>query len=250
MSRYLSSFLITTLIYGGIFGVIFFSWDKKVEFTDKTKEAKRIEVSLVTLSKPTPPKLSPITPPIKEPQEEPKEEPKKEEKKIEPPKEILTKEEAVVAKEPPKVIPKPKKVVEKKIVKKTKPTKKIKKVAKKTPKSNPSKAKKSIITKKSKRNAKELAQKKNLYFASLTRKINRHKSYPNIAKRRGIEGSIKVKFTLTSSGELQNITILSGPKVFHRSTKSAIERSLPYAPPKGVFNSTISFTISVEYKLI
>ncbi|MBN2826073.1 MAG: energy transducer TonB [Campylobacterales bacterium] len=249
MSRYFGSFLLTSLIYGGLFTLILYTWDKKIEFTDKTKEARSIEVSLVTLPKPTPEKPAPITPPQEE-EPEPKEEPKKVEEKIkkEIPQEVK-KEEAVVKKEIPKIEPKSKKVVEKKIVKKE-VKKKPKKVALKRPPSNPSNATKSIITKKSNTNAKELAQKKNLYFTTLKNKINSNKSYPNIAKRRGMEGRVKVSFTLSSSGKLINITILSGPKVFHSATRSAIERSLPYAPPKGVFNSTISLTMSVDYKLI
>ncbi|MEA2029418.1 MAG: TonB family protein [Campylobacterota bacterium] len=246
MNRYLSSFLLTLGLYMGLFAVVLFSWDKKVEFTDKTLEAKRIEVSLVSLPKPAPAKPAPITPPVEE-QPNPKEEPKKEEpKKVE-------KVEEVIPKPLPKIEPTAKKIVKKKpvkkIVKKIK-KKETKKVVKKQRNSNPKNAQKSIITKNSKNSSKALAQKRNLYFANLKRKINRNKSYPRIAKRRGMQGSVKVRFMISSSGKLLNIKILSGPKVFHSSTKSAIKRSLPYAPPKGVLKSNTPLTISVDYKLI
>jgi len=245
MNRYFSSFLITTVLYSALIASIVTVWDKKVEFTDKTQEAQRIEVSLVSLPKPTPPKPAPITPPIEEVKPQPKEEPKK-----------IEKVEEVIEKPLPKPEPKAKKIVKKKpkkpvkkIVKKIK-KKKTQKVVKKQPKSNPKNAQKSIITKKSKNSSKQLAQKRNLYYATLKRKINRNKSYPRIAKRRGMQGSVKVRFTISPSGKLVNIKILSGPKVFHSSTKDAIKRSLPYAPPKGVLKGSTPLTISVDYKLI
>lgn len=242
MNRYLSSFLITTVLYLALVASVVTVWDKKVEFTDKTQEAKRIEVSLVSLPKPTPPKPAPITPPVEEEKPQPKEEPKK-----------VEKVEEVIEKPLPKPEPKAQKIIKKepvkKIVKKVE-KKKNQKVVKKQPKSNPKNAQKSIITKKSNSNAKELAQKKNLYYASLKRKINRNKSYPKIAKRRGMQGSVKVRFTISPSGKLVDIQILSGPKVFHASTKDAIKRSLPYAPPKGVLKGSTPLTISVDYKLI
>jgi protein TonB len=251
MNRYLSSFLLTLGLYLGLFVVVLFSWDKKVEFTDKTKEAKSVQVTLVALPKPAKP--TPPTPPVEEtqPKEEPQEKPIEEPKKIE-------KIEPKVEEELKAPLPTPKKVVKKEPIKK-KPVKKIvkkktkkptKKLAKKQRKSNPKRAKKSIITKKSKSSSKKLAQKRNLYYATLKRKINRNKSYPRVAKRRGMQGSVKVKFTLSSGGSLKNIIIVSGPKVFHNATRSAIKRSLPYAPPKGVFKKSISLTINVDYKLI
>jgi len=236
MNRYFSSFLLTTLLYASGVTLWLVSFDKKMEFTDKTKEAKSIQVSLVSL--PTPPKPIPPTPLIEE-----KEEPKKIEEvaKVEP------KVEKVTEKPLPKLTQKPKKIV-KKVIKK-KPVKKI--VKKKKPNKKYAKsAKKSIITKKSKNSSKKLAQKRNLYYATLKRKINRNKSYPRIAKRRGMQGSVKVRFMISSSGQLLNIKILSGPKVFHSSTKNAIKRSLPYTPPKGILKGSTPLTISVDYKLI
>ncbi len=237
MNRYFSSFVVTALLYGGVFAAFVWTKGEKILYSDQTKELQTIEVSLVSLPKPQPMQEEPK--PIEEIKEEPpKEEPKAIEKiKKKIPKEI--KKERVVVK---KDTPKPKKRVPKKPIKQTKPQPS-------TPKSKPTPAQKSTITHTSKTSAKEAAQKKNLYFATLKNKIERRKSYPAMAKRRGIEGSVRVQFTLTPNGALKTITILSGPKIFHSSIKSAIGSALPYSPPQGVTIGNQPITLTIEYSL-
>ncbi len=265
MNRYFSSFLVTALLYGGVFVAFIWTKGQKIPYSDQTKELQTIEVSLMSLPKPTQEEPKPIEE-IKEelpkeelkPIEEIKEElPKEELKPIEEIKEELPEEEPKaiekIEKEIPKEIqkekvvvkkdtPKPKKRVPKKPIKQTKPKPS-------TPKSKPTPAQKSTITHVSKTSAKEVAQKKNLYFTTLKNKIERCKSYPIMAKRRGIKGNVRVQFTLTSSGALKTITILSGSKIFHSSIKSAISAALPYSPPQGVMIGNQPITLTVEYSL-
>ncbi len=250
MNRYFSSFLVTALLYGGVFVAFIWTKGQKIPYSDQTKELQTIEVSLMSLPKPTQEEPKPIEEikeelpkeelkPIEEIKEElPEEEPKAIEKiEKEIPKEIQ-KEKVVVKKDTPK----PKKRVPKKPIKQTKPKPS-------TPKSKPTPAQKSTITHVSKTSAKEVAQKKNLYFTTLKNKIERCKSYPIMAKRRGIKGNVRVQFTLTSSGALKTITILSGSKIFHSSIKSAISAALPYSPPQGVMIGNQPITLTVEYSL-
>jgi protein TonB len=250
MNRYFSSFLVTALLYGGVFVAFIWTKGQKIPYSDQTKELQTIEVSLMSLPKPTQEEPKPIEEvkeeipkeelkPIEEIKEElPEEEPKAIEKiEKEIPKEIQ-KEKVVVKKDTPK----PKKRVPKKPIKQTKPKPS-------TPKSKPTPAQKSTITHVSKTSAKEVAQKKNLYFTTLKNKIERCKSYPIMAKRRGIKGNVRVQFTLTSNGALKTITILSGSKIFHSSIKSAISAALPYSPPQGVMIGNQPITLTVEYSL-
>ncbi len=243
MNRYFSSFMVTALLYGGVFLAFVLTKEQKVLYSDKTKEVQTIEVSLVSLPKPKPAQEK--SKPMEEPKpikETPKEVTKPiEQMKKETPKEIK-KEKVVVKKDTPKR--EPKKIV---------PQKPIKAIAKSKPKTQktpkPVSAQKSTIAQTNKTSAKEAAQKRNLYFDALKKKIGRHKSYPAMAKRREIEGSVRVQFTLTSSGALKTITILSGSKIFHSSVKSAISAALPYSPPQGVAVGNQPIALTIEYSL-
>jgi protein TonB len=68
--------------------------------------------------------------------------------------------------------------------------------------------------------------KKSQFLAKIRAKINRAKSYPRIAQKRGMQGVVKVRFTILKNGNVGHISI-SGPKVFHNSAKRAIKKAFP-----------------------
>lgn len=114
-----------------------------------------------------------------------------------------TKEEPVIEPIVEKVIPKP-------IVKKKKKVKK--KIKKKRHK------KKKVSQKISAQRSERSKAQKNQFLANIRAKINKNKFYPRIAKKRRMQGSVKVKFTILRSGKVGHISVL-GPKVFHSSAK-------------------------------
>ena len=133
----------------------------------------------------------------------------------------------VVKKKP---IIKKKKVVKKKVKKKIK--KRVKKVSKQK--------------KRKKAQAKKRASpaQKNRFLNQLRAKINRNKAYPRIAQRRGMQGSVKVRFTILRNGQVGNISV-NGPKVFHTSAKSAVKKAFPI----NVKNTPISLPKTVNVTL-
>ena len=72
-------------------------------------------------------------------------------------------------------------------------------------------------------------------------KIDRNKFYPRIAKKRGMQGSVKVKFTILANGNVGHISV-SGPKVFHNSARNAVKKAFPIDAKK----SPISLPTSVN----
>ncbi len=75
------------------------------------------------------------------------------------------------------------------------------------------------------RHAPTIAQ-KNRFLSEVRRRIEAHKHYPRIAKRRGIEGVVKVRFTILPGGKVGHI-LLSGSKLFYASARKAIEGAFP-----------------------
>lgn len=155
-----------------------------------------------------------------------------------PEKEPEVKEELTSEPVVQKVIPKP---IVKEVKKKPKPKAK-KKMRKKTAK------KKQRRQKASSRGSNISPAQKNQFLANIRAKINKHKSYPRIAQRRGMQGTIKVEFTILSNGNVGNISV-SGPKVFHRSARNAVKSAFPVNVKSAPITLPKSINITLRYQI-
>jgi len=61
-----------------------------------------------------------------------------------------------------------------------------------------------------------------------------NKKYPKLAKRRHIEGSVKVRFDITQNGEVTNIRFINGKRIFQKSIRKTLERTFPISIPNRV----------------
>ncbi len=153
-----------------------------------------------------------------------------------PEEEIKIKEEVLPAPIIPKVTPNP--TVEE--VKKKPEVKK--KTKKKTVKENKPRQKASA------RKAQISPAQENQFFSDIRAKINKHKSYPRIAKKRGMQGTVNVKFTILSSGKVGNISV-SGPKVFHSSARNAVQNAFPVDVKNAPISLPTSINIELRYQI-
>ncbi|MEA3354280.1 MAG: TonB family protein [Campylobacterota bacterium] len=232
MSRYFSSFLATTFIYTALAVTFLYSYSAPKLVSEQQQNSKETVKFTVIAQK--------SEPPVKKPE-------KKIEKKVEKPQEKIVKKT-----EPVKKIEKPKK----KIVTKTKPVKKEpKKIVKKaTPKPliQKTQIKQNKTVSKSKStltDPNDLKIKKNKYYTTIKETISKNKRYPKIAVRRGIQGDVKVKFTISPNGELVSFNIIDGKKVFKKSIQKAITQSFPIKPPQGILTANLDLSLTIEYKL-
>ncbi len=234
MNRHLFAFIITTLLYTTLLGTFLYTYEESKTIQTKSQQSnEKVKFTILSQndetskvkSKPTP---KPIT------------EIKKEVTKKIIKKEIIktkTKPKPVV-----KEIEKPKKQEIKKIVEKQK---EIPTVTKQQIKQNNSETKKTVIID----DSKEKSIKQNQYYTQIKQAISSNKTYPKIAIRRGIEGEVKIKFTISANGELIKFEIIDGKKVFKNSIEEAIQKSFPLTPPKGLFLSNLDLSLTIQYKL-
>ena len=227
MNRYFVSFILVLVFYTSIVvGCVMYLKDKPLT-KDVKKVQKRINFKIIT--------------------------------KIEP-KKIIKKIEKIEIKHKQKRVKPKKKRPIKKISKKKISKKKSKKVDKKEIKIKKTKSTKPLVTKieeikdiktivieKKNEDLKKVTKEE--YFKLIRETVNNHKIYPNKARRRGIQGSVKVKFTISKDGFLKNINILSGKKVFYNSVKKAITESFPLIPPKDIFDQDFSLELIMIYRL-
>ena len=227
-NRHFISYFSTTLIYLSIAG-LFFSLEQQMLVAAKKSEEKTIQMCLSTfVPEVTPPKEEPVIEPeiIKEliPEEEP---------------EII--EEIIPEPIVQKVTPKP---VVKKVKKKPEIKKEIKKKKTKKKTVQKKRVKKSVYSRQSKSSKAE----KNQFLANIRAKINKHKSYPRIAKKRRMQGSVKVKFTILRSGKVGNIS-LSGPKVFHNSARNAVKSAFPVNAKNAPISLPKNINLTLRYQI-
>lgn len=248
MSRYFSSFFITSIIYVVLFSTFLYSFNNTAKINSNPKPSKdRVKVTLIA------------TPLIKE--KEVKKEPVKKQIEKKPEKKIVKKEKPkqVIKKKPiPKKIVKKliEKPVEKKIVKKIikepiiEKKETVEKVIQKTLPKKSNTVKKTVIKQHKTIVKKEtpaidtklIKLKQKQYYTKIKQTIDKNKSYPRMAVKRGIEGDVKVKFTISEKGELISFNILDGKRIFKKSIVNAIKSTFPLTPPKGIFTSNLDLS--------
>ena len=88
-------------------------------------------------------------------------------------------------------------------------------------------------------------QHKKAFLRNVRSKIIANKTYPKIAKRRHIEGSVKVRFDITKQGHVSNIRFVSGKSIFQKSIRSTLERTFPMGIPNEVRDELPISNVSV-----
>jgi outer membrane biosynthesis protein TonB len=85
------------------------------------------------------------------------------------------------------------------------------------------------------------------FLFNLVNKINSNKYYPKAAQRANIKGLVRASFTITSSGNVANIT-LNGPSIFYNSTRNAIVNSFPINTNNAPFALPKRVDIKISYR--
>jgi protein TonB len=104
--------------------------------------------------------------------------------------------------------------------------------------------KKTQVKQKASAKSKVNPAKKNAFLSKVSENINKNKTFPRIAQRRGMKGSIKVRFVILPNGDVGNIR-LKGPSVFHNAAREAVKKSFPIS----IKNAPVSLPLSVNFTL-
>lgn len=245
MNRYLSSFIVSAISYLAIVAAIIYAVaDTKVSTDAKVEDVRKVCFTVVTQVKPQKPKQEKkITPkpeqkPIQKPKPKPKPtpEPKPEPKPI--PEPIV---EEKVIKEP---------VVEEKVIEEI-----VEEVVEEAQEQREEivqnkEVKEDILVKEQNEiNQDVLLAKQNKFINDLIKRINDNKSYPNMARRRGIEGLVDVRFKILSDGNVEEMQIITGREIFKKSAIEAISKSFPVTFEEALFDFPKEFRVKLSYTL-
>ncbi len=87
------------------------------------------------------------------------------------------------------------------------------------------------------------------YYALLMRHIEAHKHYPQVARRRKIEGKILVSFTLFGDGSIKALTINGKKSILKKATGNALNDALPMPAPPKEMNIPMTVKFNMNYFL-
>ena len=69
------------------------------------------------------------------------------------------------------------------------------------------------------------------YLATLLDRIERHKAYPRVARRRNLEGRVEVVFEVSCNGSISGLAVSKGHGILQKSARRAVQQALPLPPP-------------------
>jgi len=90
------------------------------------------------------------------------------------------------------------------------------------------------------------------YYGMVREWIGRHQIYPDAARRRGLEGRVRLRFLIGKDGAVRGIQVLdeSDHAVLNRAALEAVKASSPFPePPSGLFPGPVPIEISILYRL-
>ena len=90
------------------------------------------------------------------------------------------------------------------------------------------------------------------YLSFLRARIEQHKKYPLVARRRGLEGEVGLRFILAATGEVLKLEVLksSGVVILDRAAVDAVRRATPFAePPEGFIDGTLPVELTIVFRL-
>ena len=277
LRRHTIAFGLTTLLYAAAVVLLWRLQPHAKPFALHPQKAQRLHVSLSAFRKPSPksqvsqPSQAEPTPPKPEPQQtklEPKPEPKRPEpvpdlpepkpepKPMEQPKRQPDDKPPVVK---PPVKPKPhptqkakhpKRTAKSKVHRKPRPHRRKPTRTAATHKKHTKAKRKSAASSHAPSRAASVqsAAQTQAFLAALRRRIEAHKFYPPVAKRRGMQGSVRVRFRVLQNGNVSAVRV-SGSRLFFRSAKEAVRAAFPVSTKHAGVRFPLDVTLTLHYRL-
>jgi len=91
------------------------------------------------------------------------------------------------------------------------------------------------------------------YFGMVRMKIEGNKKYPVVARKRQVEGRVKVRFVIESDGTVSDLVLSEGSRhaMLDEAALEAVRASAPFPPPpRRLFSGPVSLEVSILFELM
>ncbi len=92
-------------------------------------------------------------------------------------------------------------------------------------------------------------QKRHAYLSSLIRKIERNKFYPRPARRRNLQGKIRVNVTVLCNGNISGLSVSGGHKLLKDAAAQAVRKAAPFSSPPGGVGCPLPISYSMKFSV-
>jgi len=90
---------------------------------------------------------------------------------------------------------------------------------------------------------------KQRYLSQLLTHIEGYKNYPKVARRRGIEGNIKVAFKILPNGNIENLDASGRSLLLIKAAKQAVRDAMPLPDPPIGASYPVLISFRMQYQL-
>lgn len=90
---------------------------------------------------------------------------------------------------------------------------------------------------------------KELYLRTLFAHIEAHKFYPPSARRRQLEGQVRVAFTIDASGGISDLQVAEGHPQLEEAARQTVRSALPLPLPAGGVTLPFSLSYRMDFRL-
>ena len=90
------------------------------------------------------------------------------------------------------------------------------------------------------------------YLAGIMAKLARSRTYPQAARRRGLEGVVKIEFTVLLDGRVREVRVAvsSGSELLDRAAAAIVERAAPFDPlPPRLAGRPLQLVVPIVFSL-
>lgn len=88
-----------------------------------------------------------------------------------------------------------------------------------------------------------------MYLHKLLAHIEAHKYYPAVARRRRLEGEVRVSFTIAKDGSFRDLQVSDGAKVLQDAGMKSVQRSLPLPVPDPEIPMPLTISFNMQFRL-
>lgn len=92
-------------------------------------------------------------------------------------------------------------------------------------------------------------QERDRYLAQLMGHIERHKYYPPSARRRGMQGTVKISFLLLENGEIRDLAVSGSHTILEHAAAEAMRKAAPLPRPPASVSCPHRVQFGMEFTL-
>jgi TonB family protein len=91
-------------------------------------------------------------------------------------------------------------------------------------------------------------KRQDLFINELLDQIEKNKFYPKKAKRRNIQGTVRVELSLDDTGNIVSLQLFEGHRILRKAAATAIQASAPFSAPHSSLTTPQTIKFGVHYQ--